>query len=133
KRDWSSDVCSSDLEICLEETLTAASNIHFYGKIHGLKGKTLAEQSKKVFESIGLTDRAKSKVSTYSGGMKRRLNIGCALIHEPDIIMMDEPTVGIDPQSRRHIFELIDTLKQQGKTIIYTSHYMEEVEKLCDH
>ena len=120
-------------EICLEETLTAVSNVHFYGKIHGVRGKELAEQTKKVFEYIGLTDRAKSKVSAYSGGMKRRLNIGCALIHEPDIIMMDEPTVGIDPQSRRHIFELINRLKQQGKTIIYTSHYMEEVEKLCDH
>lgn len=120
-------------EICLEELLTAHSNLHFYGKIHKLKGKELAKQSEKILEQIGLTDRAKSKVSTYSGGMKRRLNIGCALVHDPEIILMDEPTVGIDPQSRRHIFDLVNMLKKMGKTIIYTSHYMEEVEKVCDH
>ncbi|PWA09674.1 ABC transporter ATP-binding protein [Pueribacillus theae] len=120
-------------DICLEETLSAFANINFYGKIYGLKGQKLAHRVKAVFDEIGLTDRAKSKVKTFSGGMKRRLNIGCALLHEPDIVIMDEPTVGVDPQSRRHIFQLIHSLKKQGKTIIYASHYMEEIETLCDH
>ncbi|QQK80811.1 ABC transporter ATP-binding protein [Salicibibacter cibi] len=119
-------------EICVEETLSATTNLHFYGKIHGLTGEKLARQVKTVFNEIGLTNRAKSKVKTFSGGMKRRLNIGCALMHEPDLVIMDEPTVGVDPQSRHHIFQLIRTLKQQGKTIIYASHYMEEIEALCD-
>ncbi|QQK76948.1 ABC transporter ATP-binding protein [Salicibibacter cibarius] len=119
-------------EVCLEETLSAATNLQFYGKVHGLSGENLTRQVKTVFDDIGLTNRAKSKVKTFSGGMKRRLNIGCALMHEPDLVIMDEPTVGVDPQSRRHIFQLIRTLKQQGKTIIYASHYMEEIEALCD-
>lgn len=120
-------------DICLEETLSAEANIHFYGKIYGLKRQRLSHRKKTVFDEIGLTDRAKSKVKTFSSGMKRRLNIGCALLHEPDIVIMDEPTVGVDPQSRRHIFQLIQSLKKQGRTIIYASHYMEEIETLCDH
>ncbi|MBB6451379.1 ABC-2 type transport system ATP-binding protein [Geomicrobium halophilum] len=119
-------------EVCLEETLSATTNLHFYGKIQGLKGEKLIRQVKTVLDDIGLTNRANSKVKTFSGGMKRRLNIGCALMHEPDLVIMDEPTVGVDPQSRLHIFQMIRSLKQQGKTIIYASHYMEEIEELCD-
>lgn len=120
-------------DICLEETLSAASNLNFYGKIYGLKGQKLSQRAKEVFEDIGLTDRARSKVKTFSGGMKRRLNIGCALMHKPEIVIMDEPTVGVDPQSRRHIFGLIRKLKKEGKTILYVSHYMEEIEAVCDY
>lgn len=120
-------------DICLEETLSAASNLNFYGKIYGLSGQKLSRRAKEVFADIGLTDRTKSKVKTFSGGMKRRLNIGCALMHEPQIVIMDEPTVGVDPQSKRHIFQLIRKLKKEGKTILYVSHYMEEIEAVCDY
>nr|AFV25963.1 multidrug transporter [Alkalihalobacillus alcalophilus ATCC 27647 = CGMCC 1.3604] len=120
-------------DICLEETVSAQANMNFFGRVYGLKGKELQERQQLIFEDIGLSERAKSKVTTYSGGMKRRLNIGCALLHSPEIVIMDEPTVGVDPQSRRHIFELIRKLKQEGKTIIYASHYMEEIEGLCDY
>lgn len=85
-----------------------------------------------VLQKVGLLDRKKDAVSSYSGGMKRRLNIACALLHEPDIIILDEPTVGVDPQSRNHIFDIITDLKKEGKTVLYSSHYMEEVESLCD-
>lgn len=119
-------------DICLEETLTAQENITYFGSLYGLKGKNLKRRSEEVLEQIGLKDRAKDKVLTFSGGMKRRLNIGCALLHKPSIVIMDEPTVGIDPQSRNSIFSLINQLKAEGSTIIYSSHYMEEVEQLCD-
>lgn len=119
-------------EISLEETVTAWDNLSFFGKIYGLKGQTLKLRINEVLKDIGLTDKAKHKVSTYSGGMKRRLNIGCALLHTPDLIIMDEPTVGIDPQSRRYIFNMIEKLKEHGCTIIYASHYMEEIEQICD-
>lgn len=119
-------------EVCLEEALTGSANLKFYGKIYGLKGEALETRMKAVLSDIGLTERAGAKVKTYSGGMKRRLNIGCALLNEPDIVVMDEPTVGVDPQSRRYIFQMIRTLKDRGTTVIYASHYMEEVETLCD-
>ncbi|QST00031.1 ABC transporter ATP-binding protein [Pontibacillus sp. ALD_SL1] len=119
-------------EICLEETLTAQDNLILFGNLYGLKGKALQLRIHEVLEQIGLKDRAKDKVITFSGGMKRRLNIGCALLHKPSIIIMDEPTVGIDPQSRNSIFSIIHQLKADGSTIIYSSHYMEEVEQLCD-
>ncbi len=119
-------------DICLEETLTAKDNLIYFGSLYGLKGKILQERAEEILEQIGLKDRGKDKVSTFSGGMKRRLNIGCALLHNPLIIIMDEPTVGIDPQSRNSIFSIINQLKSQGSTIIYSSHYMEEVEHLCD-
>ena len=119
-------------EICLEQTLSAYSNLCFFGKLYGLKGKKLHERANKVLEEIGLVNRGKDKVKDFSGGMKRRLNIGCALMHEPKMVIMDEPTVGIDPQSRRFIFEMIEQMKEQSCTIIYASHYMEEVEQLCD-
>lgn len=119
-------------EICLEQTLSAYSNLYFFGKLYGLKGKALQQRATKVLENIGLSERGKDKVVHFSGGMKRRLNIGCALMQQPKLVIMDEPTVGIDPQSRRYIFEMIQQLKQGGCTIIYASHYMEEVEHLCD-
>src|SRR5699024_9822009 len=103
-----------------------------FGKLYGLKGRKLHERAVEVLHDIGLMKHGKQKVNTFSGGMKRRLNIGCALMHQPNIIIMDEPTVGIDPQSRRYIYNMIQTLKQSGCTIIYASHYMEEVERLCD-
>ncbi|SDJ57265.1 ABC transporter ATP-binding protein [Salimicrobium halophilum] len=119
-------------EICLEETLTAYDNLMLFGTLYGLKKKELHKRIDEVLEQIGLVHRAKNKVVTFSGGMKRRLNIGCALLHNPSIIIMDEPTVGIDPQSRNSIFSIIHQLKEAGSTIIYSSHYMEEVEQLCD-
>lgn len=119
-------------EICLEETVTAFDNLYFFGKLYGLGGTALKNRANEVLSEIGLENRGKDKVTTFSGGMKRRLNIGCALMHKPDMIIMDEPTVGIDPQSRRYIFEMIEQFKSKGCTIIYASHYMEEVEELCD-
>ncbi|WP_347861853.1 ABC transporter ATP-binding protein [Salimicrobium sp. PL1-032A] len=119
-------------DICLEETLTAYDNLFLFGNLYGLRRKELNPRMDEVLEQVGLTDRAKDKVVTFSGGMKRRLNIACALLHKPEIIIMDEPTVGIDPQSRNSIFALIHHLKKTGRTIIYSSHYMEEVEQLCD-
>lgn len=119
-------------EICLEQTLSALDNLYFFGKLYGLKGTQLKTRANEVLTDIGLSGRGNDKVITFSGGMKRRLNIGCALMHAPKIIIMDEPTVGIDPQSRRYIFQMIEQLRQKGCTIIYASHYMEEVEQLCD-
>ena len=119
-------------EICLEQTVSAIQNLHVFGKLYGLKGKQLRQRTEDVLAYIGLTSRGKDKVLTFSGGMKRRLNIGCALMNNPTTIIMDEPTVGIDPQSRRYIFDMIENLKQTGCSIIYASHYMEEVEQLCD-
>ncbi|PAV30507.1 ABC transporter ATP-binding protein [Virgibacillus profundi] len=120
-------------DICLEEDISAIGNLHFFGKLYGIKGKQLLKRTQEVLRLVGLSERSKDKVNTFSGGMKRRLNIGCALMHQPDLIIMDEPTVGIDPQSRRYIFQMIEDFKNAGCTIIYASHYMEEVEELCDH
>ncbi|WP_275421280.1 ABC transporter ATP-binding protein [Fervidibacillus halotolerans] len=120
-------------EIALYLDLTAEENLQFFGKINGIKGKKLKSRIEEVLEWIGLAERRKDVVKKFSGGMKRRLNIGVALLHEPEIIIMDEPTVGIDPQSRNYILETVRRLNQQkGMTVLYTSHYMEEVEYLCD-
>lgn len=120
-------------EIALFTDLTAKENLEFFGRINHLKGGLLKERVTQVLEQIGLTERKNDIVKTFSGGMKRRLNIGVALLHEPEILIMDEPTVGIDPQSRSYILEQVKRLNQEkGMTIIYTSHYMEEVEFLCD-
>ncbi|WP_130858629.1 ABC transporter ATP-binding protein [Gracilibacillus phocaeensis] len=120
-------------DIVLEENITAIGNLYLFGRIYGLKGSKLAQRTKEVLSLIGLSERSKDKVATFSGGMKRRLNIGCALMHNPELIIMDEPTVGIDPQSRQYIFQMIEELKATGKTVVYASHYMEEVERLCDY
>ncbi len=120
-------------EIALYEELTAEENLHFFGRIYRMKGSALKRRITEVLQLIGLTDRKKDVVKKFSGGMRRRLNIGVALLHDPEFLIMDEPTVGIDPQSRNYILETVKQLnKEKGVTILYTSHYMEEVEYLCD-
>ena len=119
-------------ELALYDTMTAAENVTFFGRLYGLSGKLLKERVAEALEFTGLSDRAKEKPATFSGGMKRRLNIACAIMHRPKLIIMDEPTVGIDPQSRNHILESVKALNKLGSTIIYTSHYMEEVAAICD-
>jgi len=120
-------------EIALYMDLTAEENLQFFGRIYKITGLKLKNKIDEVLQLIGLTDRRKDVVKTFSGGMKRRLNIGVALLHDPKLIIMDEPTVGIDPQSRNYILQTVKRLNQEKQiTIIYTSHYMEEVEFLCD-
>jgi ABC-2 type transport system ATP-binding protein len=119
-------------EIALYEDLTARENLTFWGKMYGLRGAVLKSRVNEVLEVIGLTDRAGDRVGKYSGGMKRRVNIGVALLHKPKVIYMDEPTVGIDPQSRRNILDSVVALKNQGMTVLYTTHYMEESQELSD-
>ncbi|MEH7076273.1 ABC transporter ATP-binding protein [Neobacillus drentensis] len=118
-------------EIALYQTMSARENLKFWGRMYDLSGNMLEKSVDEVLEIIGLTERAKDKVDTFSGGMKRRVNIGAAILHKPELLIMDEPTVGIDPQSRNHILETVKRLNTEGMTIIYTSHYMEEVEYLC--
>ncbi|HOR87062.1 MAG TPA: ABC transporter ATP-binding protein [Bacillota bacterium] len=118
-------------DIALYPTLTGYENLNFWGNMYGLKGSGLKKRIGEVTEIIGLNGRIKERVDKYSGGMKRRLNIGAALLHNPKLLVMDEPTVGIDPQSRNHILDTVLELNRQGTTIIYTSHYMEEAEYLC--
>ncbi len=118
-------------EIAIYPDLTAYENVEFFGRLYNLKGALLKESVENVLEFTGLIDRSKQLVKKFSGGMKRRLNIACALVHNPKLIIMDEPTVGIDPQSRSHILESVKKLRDEGSTVIYTSHYMEEVEELC--
>jgi ABC-2 type transport system ATP-binding protein len=120
-------------EIALYEDLTALENLNFWGKMYGLRGSTLKARVDEVLEIIGLRDRARERVGKYSGGMKRRVNIGVALLHKPKVIYMDEPTVGIDPQSRRNILDSVVGLKDQGMTVLYTTHYMEEAQELSNH
>lgn len=120
-------------EIALYAELSAYENLKFFGRIYGLTGKQLETAIQQALELVGLKERQKEIVKTYSGGMKRRINIAAAMMHEPEVIIMDEPTVGIDPQSRSHILEMVRKLnKEKGLTVLYTSHYMEEVERLCD-
>jgi ABC-2 type transport system ATP-binding protein len=120
-------------EIALYEDLSARENLDFWGKMYGLRGTALKARVDEILEVIGLTDRAKDRVGKYSGGMKRRVNIGVALLHKPQVIYMDEPTVGIDPQSRRSILDSVLALKRNGTTVLYTTHYMEEAQELSDH
>ncbi|PDY46052.1 ABC transporter ATP-binding protein [Bacillus pseudomycoides] len=119
-------------DIALYPTLSAKENLIFWGKMYGLSGAIAKKRADEVLAYVGLQDRAKDKIETFSGGMKRRINIGAALMHEPELLIMDEPTVGIDPQSRNHILETVKGLNEKGMTVIYTSHYMEEVEYLCE-
>jgi linearmycin/streptolysin S transport system ATP-binding protein len=120
-------------EIALYEDLTARENLTFWGKMYGLRGSVLKTRVDEVLDVIGLRDRASERVGKYSGGMKRRVNIGVALLHKPKVIYMDEPTVGIDPQSRRNILDSVVALKDQGMTVLYTTHYMEEAQELSNH
>lgn len=119
-------------EITLYDKISAYQNLVFFGEMYGVKKELLKERIKEVLEMVGLSERAHDPVHTYSGGMKRRINIACAMLHKPKLIILDEPTVGIDPQSRNHIFEIIASLRKEGVTVIYSTHYMEEVEMLCD-
>jgi len=119
-------------ELALYEDLTALENLNFWGQMYGLSGKALSDRIAEVLDQIGLKDKAKQRIKTYSGGMKRRVNIGIGLLHKPKLLFMDEPTVGIDPQSRRAILDSVKELNQQGMTILYTTHYMEEAQELSD-
>ncbi len=119
-------------ELALYPTLSAWDNLAFFGRIYGLRGTALRERITAVLDLVGLQNRARDAVRTFSGGMKRRLNIAAGLIHRPRLLFLDEPTVGVDPQSRNFIFEHVERLKAEGMTILYTTHYMEEAERLCD-
>jgi ABC-2 type transport system ATP-binding protein len=119
-------------EIALYEELSARENLIFWGQMYGLGGNALKTRVTEVLEQIGLADRAKDRIKTYSGGMKRRVNIGVGLLHKPLLLFMDEPTVGIDPQSRRNILDSVKELNKAGMTVLYTTHYMEEAEELSD-
>ena len=112
--------------------LTAEENLVFFAKLQGLAGDKLRSRVDGMLDLAGLTDRRKHRVRTYSGGMQRRLNLACALVHDPPVLLLDEPTVGVDPQSRNHLFDNIEALRKQGRTILYTTHYMEEAQRLCD-
>ena len=119
-------------DLALYPTLNARDNLTFYGQMFGLGGADLKQRVETVLQYVAMTDRANDAVKTYSGGMKRRINLAVGLIHSPRILFLDEPTVGVDPQSRNHIFESVERLnREQGMSILYTSHYMEEVERLC--
>jgi ABC-2 type transport system ATP-binding protein len=118
--------------LSLYAALTGEENLTFFGRMYGLSGQRLRERVAAALAFVGLTDRRGDLVRDYSGGMKRRLNLAGAILHEPDLILLDEPTVGVDPQSRNSIFENILELRRQGRTIVYTTHYMEEAERLCD-
>ena len=118
--------------LSIYETMSAQENLEFFGRLYGLSGKKLRDRVNWCLDFAQLHDRAKTRTETFSGGMKRRLNIAVALIHEPAILLLDEPTVGVDPQSRNHIFDSIESLRERGMTILYTTHYMEEAERLCD-
>jgi ABC-2 type transport system ATP-binding protein len=120
-------------DISLFEDLSAIGNLELFGALYGITGRTLHDRTHAALELVGLADRAKSRPSTFSGGMKRRLNIACALVHDPDVLLLDEPTVGVDPQSRNAIFDNLETLRAKGKALVYTTHYMEEAERLCDY
>ena len=119
-------------ELSLYEDLSAIGNLELFGALYAITGAVLHERVHAALELVGLADHAKAKPATFSGGMKRRLNIACALVHDPDVLLLDEPTVGVDPQSRNAIFANIEALRSRGKAIVYTTHYMEEAERLCD-
>ncbi len=118
--------------LALYQELSALENLRFFGRIYGLSGQKLKERVDNCLDIAGLSKRSKERVSKYSGGMKRRLNMVCSLLHDPPILLLDEPTVGVDPQSRNLIFDTIEDMSKEGRTIIYTTHYMEEAQRLCD-
>ena len=118
--------------LAIYEELTGEENLIFFGKLAGLRGRDLTERVAWSLDFVALCDRSGDRVKTYSGGMKRRLNLAVALVHDPPLLLLDEPTVGVDPQSRNAMFDKILELKAQGRTVVYTTHYMEEAERLCD-
>ncbi len=119
-------------ELAVYEHLSARENLSFFGRLSGLRGDALDARVDAALALAGLAERADDRVKEYSGGMKRRLNLVVGGLHEPDLVVLDEPTVGVDPQSRNHIFEALETLRDGGRTLLYTTHYMEEAERLCD-
>ncbi len=119
-------------EIALYDELSAQANLEFFAGMYGLDGQVATSNIARVLEIVGLADRKKEPVRNYSGGMKRRLNIAAGLVHQPKVLILDEPTVGVDPQSRNAIFDALEALQSEGITLLYTTHYMEEVERLCD-
>jgi ABC-2 type transport system ATP-binding protein len=119
-------------ELAIYEDLPAIDNLRFWGKAYGLRGAALEARVSEVIATIGLSDRAKELPKTFSGGMKRRLNFGCGVVHKPPVILLDEPTAGVDPQSRKRLFDLVEAERADGACILYTTHYMEEAEYLCD-
>ncbi len=119
-------------ELALYEDLSAQENLEFFGAAWGLGGARLRDRVSEVLDRIGLEDRRRDRVTTFSGGMKRRLNFACGLVHEPDVLLLDEPTVGVDPQSRVKLLDLVREEAERGRTVLYTTHYMEEAESLCD-
>lgn len=118
--------------IALYEDLTARENMVFFGRLYGMDGAALKKRVDELLELVGLADRAKDRVKVYSGGMQRRLNLAAALVNDPDVVLLDEPTAGVDPHSRNAIFELVMGLRARGKCVVYTTHYMEEAQRLCD-
>lgn len=119
-------------DLALFEDLPAQANIELFGALYGLHGAGLKQRAAEVLAMVGLADRARDKPATFSGGMKRRLNIACALVHDPAVLLLDEPTAGVDPQSRNAIFDNLEALRRAGKALVYTTHYMEEAERLAD-
>ncbi len=119
-------------EIALYENLSAYENLLFWGGLYNVPRSVLKKNASEILELIGLSSRKDDNIKTFSGGMKRRINIACSLLHKPRILVMDEPTIGVDPQNRNHIFKIIENLNSEGITIIYTTHYMDEAERLCD-
>jgi ABC-2 type transport system ATP-binding protein len=119
-------------DLALYDELSARANLRFFGALYSLAGDALDKAIASALELVGLADRVNDRVATYSGGMKRRLNLAAGLLHDPDVLLLDEPTVGVDPQSRNAIFENLELLKRRGKALLYTTHYMEEVERLAD-
>ena len=119
-------------DLALYDELTALDNLRLFGALYGLAGAAVQLRAAAALEVVRLTDRARDRVESFSGGMKRRLNIAAALLHEPRVLLLDEPTVGVDPQSRNAIFDTLAELRQRGLTLVYTTHYMEEAERLCD-
>ncbi len=119
-------------DLALYEDLSGKENLNFWGRAYGLSAEQLKQRMAEVLEQVGLTGRANDVVNTYSGGMKRRLNFACAILHQPQALLLDEPTVGVDPQSREHLLSAIEALQAGGTAVLYTTHYMEEAERLCD-
>ena len=118
--------------LALYDSLSAEENVVFFAKLFGLRGARLASRTTAALEGVGLESRRRDRVRTFSGGMKRRLNLAAALVHDPAIVLLDEPTAGVDPQSRNNIIDVVLRLKQQGRTVVFTTHYMEEAQRVCD-
>jgi ABC-2 type transport system ATP-binding protein len=118
--------------LAIYEALTARENLHFFGKLYGLRARERSERARELLDFVGLTERGGDRAGGFSGGMKRRLNLACAMMHDPRILLLDEPTAGVDPQSRNSLFEAVERLRNEGRAVIYTTHYMEEAQRLCD-